>query len=75
MLAENFNRNGLNNLILNLEKAIKDKDNDKIKYLKYEIENFQLHQKDDTNPGSLISYKWIFVKTSNRLDKLMMENI
>jgi len=50
MLTSNFNRNWLNNLILNLEKAIKDKDDDKIKYLKYEIENFQLHQKDDTNP-------------------------
>jgi len=39
---QNYQRNGLNNLLLNLEKAIADKDDSKIKYLKYEIENFEM---------------------------------
>jgi len=35
---------------MNLGRAIIDKDDDKIKYLKYEIENYELKADDDENP-------------------------
>ena len=50
LLTANFSRHWLNNLTMNLGRAIIDKDDDKIKYLKYEIENYELKADDDENP-------------------------
>lgn len=49
LLIETFNRNWLNNILKNLEVAIKNKDDDTIKYLKDEIASFSLDKRDD-NP-------------------------
>lgn len=50
LLADNFNKNKLNNLVVSLENAIKLKDDDSIKHLKYEIENFSLLNTEQENP-------------------------
>lgn len=62
LLTKNFERNWLNNLVVNLEKAIKQKDKSKIEYLKHEVSNYELANNDDNPDLWLVTNEYLWTQ-------------